>query len=88
MEHFADPEFWYHYRRLRDEIRELADKNFSLLNQSPRHPSLHLKKIRGREDLWSARVGRDYRALAVAIDDGLQWFWIETHADYERLIGS
>ena len=86
MAHFADPEFWKHYRALPAEIRDLADKNFALLKLSPAHPSLHCKKIKGRESLWSARVGRDYRALAVEVDDGLQWFWIGTHAEYDRLI--
>ncbi len=36
------------------EVRELADKNFELLKENPRHPSLQLKRI---EELWSARVG-------------------------------
>ena len=46
--------------------------------------SLHLKKI-GR--FWSARVGAHYRALAVEAPDGLVWFWIGSHADYDRLLG-
>jgi hypothetical protein len=28
----------------------------------------------------------NYRALAVGVDDGLLWFWIGSHADYDRLI--
>jgi hypothetical protein len=27
-----------------------------------------------------------YRALAVEIPDGLLWFWIGSHADYEKII--
>ncbi|MGD0133462.1 MAG: hypothetical protein ABSE57_15530 [Bryobacteraceae bacterium] len=50
----------------------------------PRHPSLHFKKI---ERFWSARVGLDYRAVGVGISDGVLWFWIGNHADYERLLG-
>lgn len=70
---------------LPDAIRELADKNFALLKEDPAHPSLHFKKI-GR--FRSARVGRNYRALAVEVDDGLLWFWIGDHATYERMIES
>jgi len=55
-----------------------------LLNQEPRHPSLQLKKV-GR--YFSARVGLGYRALGVEIPDGILWFWIGNHAEYERLIG-
>ena len=87
MPHHADPEFWRLYRVLPDEIRDLADKSFELLKNSPAHPSLQFKKIKGRDGLWSARVGRDYRALAVEVEDGLQWFWIGSHADYDRMIG-
>lgn len=87
MPHYADPDFWRLYRALPEGVRELADKNFELLKAHPEHPSLRFKKVKGRDGLWSARVGRDYRALAVEVDDGLQWFWIGTHADYDRMIG-
>jgi len=38
--------------------------------------------------IYSARVGLGYRALAVRDDDTVVWFWIGTHADYDRLIRS
>jgi hypothetical protein len=65
-------------------VRTVADKNYSLLKENPKHPSLHLKKI-GR--FWSVRVGAHYRALAVEVEGGLLWFWIGSHADYDALIG-
>ena len=71
------------YDQLPKPIRALAAKNFQLLKKSPRHPSIRFKKI---GPYWSARVGRDDRALAVATDDGFVWFWIGSHADYERLL--
>jgi hypothetical protein len=83
MTHYASTAFWNCYHALPDSIRELADKNFSLLKTDPAHPSLHFKKI-GR--FRSARVGRDFRALAVEVDDGLVWFWIGNHAEYDRMI--
>jgi hypothetical protein len=60
-----------------------ADANFALLKRDPRHPSLQFKKV-GR--YWSARVGLRYRALAIETDDVYLWFWIGSHADYDRLI--
>ena len=42
MKHFASPEFWFHYRLLPEAIQNLADKNFTLLKENPRHPSLRL----------------------------------------------
>ena len=83
MRHFASPEFWSAYRRLPANVRALADKNFALLKSDPRHPSLHLKQA-GR--YTSVRVGLRYRALAVEADDGLLWFWIGSHADYDALL--
>ena len=84
MKHRALPEFWSHYRQLPAEVMELADKNFQLLKANPRHPSLHFKKI---GDLWSARVGLHYRALALDDPpDGVVWFWIGRHDQYESLI--
>jgi len=28
-----------------------------------------------------------YRALGVEIDEGMLWFWIGTHAEYDKLLG-
>jgi hypothetical protein len=82
----ALPQFWQRYRLLPDPLRRLADKNFELLKTNPHHPSLHLKKV--GEDLWSVRVGKDFRALARSRADGLHWFWIGSHAEYEKLLSS
>ena len=85
MNHFASPGFWQFYKALPAEIQALADKNFQLLREDPNHPSLHFKKV-GR--YRSARVGLQYRALAVEVDDGLLWFWIGNHSEYDRLVNS
>ena len=84
MRHFASAAFWDAYQKLPDVVRELADKNFALLKNDPRHPSLHFKQV-GR--FWSVRVGLRYRALATEIDEGMLWFWIGSHADYDALVG-
>ena len=85
MNHFATPEFWYRYRQLPEHIRELADKCFELLRQDSRHPSLRLKKV---GPFWSARVGLYYRALATERADGLVWFWIGPHGEYDQFLRS
>jgi len=83
-EAFRFPEVWTAYEALPLPVRRLADVNFALLKHDPRHPSLQFKKV-GR--YWSARVGLRYRALAVAVDGGYLWFWIGSHAEYDKLIG-
>ena len=83
MNHFASPDFWFLYRQLPPEIRDLADKNFELLKQNLRHPSLRLKKV---GIFYSARVGLHYRVLAKDRSEGLVWFWIGHHSEYDRLL--
>jgi len=67
-----------------EDVRKLADQAYDHLKQDPQYPSLHFKKV-GR--FWSARVGGNHRAVAIEGADGLVWFWIGTHADYDKLLG-
>ena len=83
MRHFASHSFWACYNSLPADIQELADKNFQLLKTNLNHPSLHFKKA-GK--YCSVRVGKKYRSLAVEVDEGLLWFWIGTHSEYDRII--
>ena len=66
-------------------MQTLAHKNFALLKENPRHSSLHLKRI---DELWSVRVGINHRALGIDADNGsgIQWIWVVSHADYDKLI--
>ena len=84
MKHWASSRFWALYEALPSGVRTVADKNFELLKADPRHASLHLKRI---GTIWSVRVGDRYRAIGHDVPDGIQWFWIGSHAEYEKLIG-
>ena len=83
MRHLASPKFWAAYRALPQPVRALADKNFALLKADPDHPSLPFKRV---GQFFSVRVGLRYRALALPVDEGMLWFWIGTHADYDSLL--
>ncbi len=83
MIHFASPSFWSAYETLPTSVQRLADRNYEVLKENPKHPSLHFKKA-GR--YWSVRIGIRYRALGVEVEDGLLWFWIGGHAEYDKLI--
>jgi Txe/YoeB family toxin of Txe-Axe toxin-antitoxin module len=80
----ADPEFWRCFDRLPQDIQSLARQKFAFWLQDPFHPSLHFKEI--YSGLWSARINVQYRALARRRDERITWFWIGTHAEYDRLI--
>ncbi len=83
MRHHASARFWRSYDALPEHVQRLADQNFTLLKSDPHHPSLHLKQV-GR--FWSVRVGRSWPAIAVADGDDLVWFWIGSHAGYDKLL--
>jgi hypothetical protein len=65
-------------------IQSQARRNFELLKQNPNHPSLQFKNV-GR--YHSVRIGLRYRALGVPVQEGVQWFWVGSHSDYDKLVG-
>lgn len=81
--HKTTARFWACFCALPEQVQQIASKNYELLKENPRHPSLRFKKV-GK--LWSARVGSSHRALAMEDDDGYVWVWIGTHEEYDRLI--
>jgi hypothetical protein len=83
VNHHTTAGFWECHARLPEAVRRVADRNYILLRDDPRHPSLHFKRV-GR--LWSVRAGSGYRALAADSPDGLVWFWIGPHDEYEQLL--
>ena len=84
MNHYASPEFWASYGALPADVRSLADKSFALLKTNSRHPSLRLKNV---GDYVSVRVGLSYRAVGIEVHDGVSWFWIGSHAEYDKIVG-
>ena len=83
MKHYTSSDFRLLYQNLPFETRVLADKNYDLLKENPRHPSLQLKRI---DELWSVRIGKHYRAIGIDALGGIQWIWIGSHADYDKII--
>ena len=83
MEHIIDDDFWDAYVELPLNVQRRIPQKFQLLRQNPRHPSLRFKKV---GDFWAIRLSRDYRALAREEEGDFIWFWVGTHAEYERRI--
>ena len=84
MSHRASKRFWRNFAELTPDIQQLARDNYELLKSNPKHPSLHFKRV-GK--YWSARVGLNYRAVGIDAPEGILWFWIGTHEEYDRLFG-
>ena len=76
------------YRELPPEIREAARKAYHLFRGNVRHTSLQFKKVHDRDPVYAVRVTLGYRALGFLDDEEIAWFWIGTHAEYDRLLGN
>jgi hypothetical protein len=68
------------------DVRRRAREAFLLWRENPNHPGLEFKRLRTRGEVYSARIGMDWRALAVRDEDTFIWFWIGSHAEYDRLL--
>lgn len=89
MNHRATRGFWDNLRLLSHGAQASAHRQFAALKANPNHPSLQFKKVgdhRGQE-LWSARVTLNYRALALKREDGYLRFGIGDHKEYDKIIG-
>jgi len=71
---------------LSPEVQERARNAFGRFQDDPQHPGLRLKKVHPSRPIYSVRVSLTYRALSLRTDDEWIWFWIGSHADYDRLL--
>jgi hypothetical protein len=71
---------------LRLDVQRDAKRAYRLFQSNPVHPGLQFKKLEGEEDIYSVRIGLDYRALAVMKKDRVLWYWIGNHSEYDRLV--
>lgn len=63
-----------------------AREAYQLWQQNPYHPSLQFKQVHTREAIYSVRIGIGWRAVGVKSEDTMVWFWIGSHAEYDKLL--
>ncbi len=73
---------------LPETVRKQAREAYRLFAQNSGHPGLQFKKLFDRPPIYSARVGIGYRAVGVMKPNKIVWFWIGSHADYDKLIST
>ncbi len=71
---------------LPSDVQRDAKRAYRVFMRDPEHPGLHFKKLEGEDHIYSARIGLDYRALAVMKKGRIVWYWIGSHAEYDRLV--
>ena len=79
-------QFWRLFRDLPYDAQQEAKRAYRLFQSSPAHPGLQFKKLEGEDNIYSVRIGLEYRALAVRNRDRVVWYWIGSHREYDRLV--
>ncbi len=76
------------FSNLPTHAKESARNAYSKWKENPSHPSLQFKQIHKSQPVFSVRISLSYRAIGVKQGNTLVWFWIGSHAEYDKLIAS
>ncbi|MBD2451406.1 hypothetical protein H6G76_30645 [Nostoc sp. FACHB-152] len=71
---------------LPEQIQEQTREAYRLFKQNPSHPSLRFKKVHPELPIYSARISKSYRAVGQLEEDTVIWFWLGSHAEYDKLL--
>ncbi len=74
------------FKGLPKSVQRQAKEAYKLFQQNPYHPSLRFKQVHPTQPIYSVRISLDYRALGTRDGEEMIWFWIGSHAEYDRLI--
>lgn len=69
-------------------VQSQSREAYRLFQQDPHHPGLRFKRVDAGRHYYSARVGIGYRVVGVREGNTIVWFWIGSHADYDRLLAT
>jgi hypothetical protein len=71
---------------LPQDVRKQAAAAYRRFQTDPNHPGLQFKKVHPNQPIYSARINDDYRVVGQMRANGIVWFWIGKHEEYERLL--
>ena len=72
--------------KLPGNVQRQVTHALSLWRQDPLYKSLQFKQAKTKDPVWSIRIGRQYRALALREADTVKWFWVGPHDEYMKLL--
>ncbi len=84
MKSIANNSFWNLYHDLPSSMREEAKEAFRLFRQNPGHPSLSFERLCSDPESWSVRITHGYRAVGWKRRDTMLWYWIGSHAEFDK----
>jgi mRNA-degrading endonuclease RelE of RelBE toxin-antitoxin system len=71
---------------LPEQVQEQARTAYRQFKENPSHPSLRFKKVNPDLPIYSARISKNYRAVGQLDGDTVIWFWVGSHAEYDKLL--
>ena len=71
---------------LPSHVQQQAREAYRLFRDNAAHPGLRFKQVAGDPPTYSVRFGISYRAVGVVDNQTVTWFWIGSHADYDKLL--
>jgi len=74
------------FQQLPNNIKEKSKKSYKQWKKDPFHPSLEFKRVHPTIDVYSVRIGLNWRALGIRKKEIIVWFWIGSHEDYNKLV--
>lgn len=86
MNSVTTEKFRYAYELLPENIKTATKQAYKLWKVNPSHPSLSFKLIHNSNPIYSVRIGLSYRALGIKQKSTVVWFWIGSHAEYDKMI--
>lgn len=86
MNSYITDDFADCFEKLPDSVKKQAKKAYRLWKKDMNYPSLHLKRVNAKDPVYSVRIGRGWRVLGLMEGNAIMWFWIGTHADYDKLL--
>ncbi len=74
------------FANLPDSVQKQARQAYRQFQQDTSHPSLRFIQVHSTLPIYSARVSKSYRAVGQRDGDTMVWFWIGSHAEYDKLL--
>jgi hypothetical protein len=81
---FRTQQFKHLLESLPESIQRQAEAAYEQFKQNSGYPGLQFKQV--APDIYSIRIGIHYRALGVRKNETIVWYWIGTHAEYDKLV--
>ncbi|MEG4170352.1 MULTISPECIES: ParE family toxin-like protein [unclassified Microcoleus] len=79
-------EFRKSFAALPKQVQEQTREAYRQFKENPNYSSLRFKKVHPELPIYSARISNNYRAVGQLDGDTVIWFWVGSHAEYDRLL--